>query len=322
MEIIDSKDGKILKALDENARQADSVIAKRVGMSKQVVNYRIRKLLERGIIERFYTVVNVGKLGLDSHYLFLQFQKIGKAKEREILERLHSLPHVGWLVSGTGRWDAILLLFADSIQACDVLLNRTLAACGEHLHEYVFSTLITAEHISYKFLGVQGGRSVVQGEKEPVGILEDEEKTVLEAISQEARSSIASLSEQAGLPAHVVRYRIKKLESSGIIEGYKPKIDVHKVGYQWHLLLLSLQPAPDRRRDAFFSFCKQNDNVYYVTRTIGAYSLMLDVHVRNTEEFKEVLLQLKEHFSDLIARYESVVIFDEHKIEYFPAELL
>jgi hypothetical protein len=44
---------------------------------------------------------------------------------------------------------------------------------------------------------------------------------------------------------------------------------------------------------------------------------MLDIHVKSTEEFKKVLSELKEKFPDVIKLYESIVIFEEFKIDYF-----
>lgn len=100
---LDEKDRKILVELDKNARQTDSEISKKVGTSKQVVNYRIKNLLEEGIITNFYTIINVGKLGLNSYYVFLQFENINKEQEKNLLKRINFLDYVGWLVSGTGR---------------------------------------------------------------------------------------------------------------------------------------------------------------------------------------------------------------------------
>ena len=71
-ELIDERDRKILRELEEDARQTDSAIAKKIHLSKQVTNYRIQKLMESGIISNFYTVVNVGNLGLSTYYVFLQ----------------------------------------------------------------------------------------------------------------------------------------------------------------------------------------------------------------------------------------------------------
>ena len=320
---LDKKDQRILAELDENARQTDSEISKKVGTSKQVVNYRIKQLIKKGIITNFYSILNVGNLGLNSYYVFLQFENINKEKEKELLERLNSLDYIGWLISGTGRWDAVVLVFADSISNFDSSLNKIMNICGKHLHDYSFTTLITAEHISYKFISEKKKPyNIKQTEKSEIKKLDSSDKKILKSLSQNARASIVNISEETKLPLHVVNYRIKSLTKQKIIEGFKPKINVHKMGYQWHLLLLQFQRISKERKKEFLDFCKKNKKIYYITNTIGSYNMMLDVHVKDIEEFKEVLLQLKEKFSDIIKTYESMVIFDEHKITYFPKSMI
>lgn len=319
---IDEKDRKILIELDKNARQTDSQIAKKVGVSKQVANYRIQNLIKRKIITNFYTIINVGKLGLNSYYIFLQLEKINKDQEKKLLEKINDLDFIGWLVSGTGRWDAIALIYADSISSFDKFLNKIMNICGSHLHEYSFTTLITAEHISYKFLGEREVSKVKQTEKTQSPKLDKIDKKILEKISQSARSSIVEISEKIKIPVHVVNYHLKTMIKQKIIEGFKPKINVNKLGYQWHLFLLQFQRINEERKKEFLKFCKQHKKIYYVTNTIGTYNLMLDIHVKTIEEFKGVLLELKEKFSDVIKLYESLIIFDEYKIDYFPKKLV
>ncbi|MBU3940708.1 MAG: winged helix-turn-helix transcriptional regulator, partial [Nanoarchaeota archaeon] len=111
---LDKKDLKILSEIDKNSRRTDSEIAKKVGLSKQVVNYRIQRFIDNKLITDFYTLVNVGKLGLNSYYVFLQLEKINKEQEKTLLRKLGLLGYVGWLVGGIGRWDVILLIYADS----------------------------------------------------------------------------------------------------------------------------------------------------------------------------------------------------------------
>ena len=66
MEKIDVKDRKILYELDFDSRQPFSKIGKKVGLHKNVVIYRIKRLQERGIIRNFYTVIDSFKLGYQS----------------------------------------------------------------------------------------------------------------------------------------------------------------------------------------------------------------------------------------------------------------
>ena len=322
-QILDEKDRKILLELDRDARQRDSDIAKKVGISKQVANYRIQKLSDSGIISNFYTILNAGKLGLNSYYIFLQFERLNKEKEKELLNKINNLDYVGWLVSGTGRWDAVALVFADAISTFDRLLNEILLVCGDHIHEYVFSTLINAEHISYKFLTQKTNQNTVkQTEKQQNIDLDDADMKILDVIAQDARMSAVDISKKTKLPIHVITYHLKNMVKTKIIEGFKPKINVNKLGYQWHLLLIQFQRVKNDRWKEFISFCKQHPKIYYVTSTLGAYNFMMDTHVKNTEEFKEVLLELKEKYSDVIKLYESIIIFDEYKIDYFPEELI
>ncbi len=321
--IIDEKDRKILSELDKDARQADSEIAKKVGLSKQVVNYRIQNLIDRKIITNFYTIINTGILGLNSYYVYIQLEKINKQKEKELLEKLESLDYVGWLVGGVGRWDAVLLVYADSISTFDRLLNKITELCGSNLHEYNFTNLIYSEHTGYKFLEEKNYlHGIKQTEKLEIIKLDRIDKLIIKYISQDARKSVVKISEKTKQPIHVISYRIKKLIKERVIVGFKPKININKLRYQWHLLLLQFQKINEKRKQEFIDFCNNHKKIYYITNCLGIYNSMLDIHVKSIEEFKEILLELKEKFSDIIKIYESMVIFDEYKIDYFPEKLI
>ena len=60
---IDLKDRKILYCLDLNSRSTLGDIGKKVDLSKNVVAYRIKRLMQMGIIRNFFTVINPFKFG-------------------------------------------------------------------------------------------------------------------------------------------------------------------------------------------------------------------------------------------------------------------
>lgn len=321
--LLDEKDRKILSELNMDARQTDSSIAKKVGLSKQVTNYRIQKLINRGVIQDFYTILDLGKLGFKSYYVFLQLENIGGEQEKRLISRLVSEKYVGWVVSGTGRWDIVLLIYARNLSEFDRFLNQTLTLCKNHLHEYTFTTLLFSEHLNYKFFSETLNRKSAKQTEEQGNLssLVSDEINILKSLSRDARKSLVSVSEEIKIPVHVVNYRLREMVRKKIIEGFKPKINTGLLGIQWHLLLLQFKPSSEIRKKEFLDFCKNHKKIYYVTNTLGNYHLMLDIHVKSTEEFKEVLFQLKERFSDIIKLYESIIIFNEHKISYFPKEM-
>ena len=298
--VIDEKDRKILEELDNNCRQTDSQIAKKVGLSKQVVSYRIQSMVENKIILNFYTILNTGLFGLDSFYVFLNLEYINKEQEKKLLEKINSLNFVGWLVSGTGRWDVVLLINAPSISVFESYLNTIKSICGKHLHTYIFTALVNGEHIGYRLIGERPYLvGIKRDERTSKGELSKQDLLILKTISQNARMPITEISSKTNIPVHVASYRLKSMIKNKMISGFKPQLNVSKLGFQWHLLLLQLKIVEDKRKEEFLKFCKAHPRIYYITSTIGDYNIMLDIHVKDTTEYRETLLDIK----DKVFRY-------------------
>ncbi len=62
---MDTTDKKIIKKLQENARQKNSIIARELGMPATTLQERIKKLEERGIIKGYTVNLDHKKMGLD-----------------------------------------------------------------------------------------------------------------------------------------------------------------------------------------------------------------------------------------------------------------
>ena len=84
------------------------------------------------------------------------------------------------------------------------------------------------------------------------------------------------------------------------------------------MLLIKFGSVSDKRARTFIEYCKQHKSVYYVTNTVGKYDVMLDIHVKTTQEFREFLFDIKNAFEDVILLYESLFVFEELLISYVP----
>lgn len=319
---LDALDSKILAVLDEDARLAEAAIGKKVGASKQVVRYRLNRLKEVGVVENYYTMMDVGKLGFDSYYVFVQLTGLNLNEENEIYKKILKLPHIAWLITGVGRWDAILLFCSKTIAQFNEQLEGLKRLLGKHLHEYTFTTLIQAEHVGYKFVRSAMEESLKTTSKNKIQTLDKIDKIILRTLNQSARMPVTELSEITKHPLYTVHHRLKQLKKEKIIQGFRPKINVHKLGMQWHLLLIKFKSVSEERANKFIEYCKDNKYVYYVTNTVGLYNVMLDVHVKDTEEFRDFLFDIKNSFEDVILLYESVVVFEEKILTYVPPIVL
>ena len=56
------------------------------------------------------------------------------------------------------------------------------------------------------------------------------DRRIIAEISQDARATLAQLSEAVGLSTSAVQSRLRRLESRGVIAGYRPILDAEAVG--------------------------------------------------------------------------------------------
>ena len=101
---IDDIDAKIISALSSDSRRSYADVGSEVGLSTAAVHERVRKMLERGVIERFALQVNHEAVGLN-FTAFVAIRNDGGAHCREIAPRLRELAAVQELHSVAGEYD-------------------------------------------------------------------------------------------------------------------------------------------------------------------------------------------------------------------------
>ena len=119
--MFDSKDIQILELLQKDGRSTVSDIAKEVKLSIPAVGERIKKLSEKGIINKFVSVLNHKHAGLDlTAFVFIVSEHsdnydefINKANECKAVMECHSI---------TGSGSHILKIRAKNSQGLEDLL--------------------------------------------------------------------------------------------------------------------------------------------------------------------------------------------------------
>ena len=73
-------------------------------------------------------------------------------------------------------------------------------------------------------------KNIGQTEKTTPIQLKPIDRKILSIISQDARESIVDIAFKLKKPIHIASYHLKNLMKSGVIEGFKPKININKLG--------------------------------------------------------------------------------------------
>ena len=102
---LDKIDYKILQYLDFNARVPHTQIAKQLKISKKSVEYRIKQLEKESVIQGYYSLVNIFKLGYIYGRIFMTLKDVSRQEREEIIRHLQNNKKILWLFEVHGKYD-------------------------------------------------------------------------------------------------------------------------------------------------------------------------------------------------------------------------
>lgn len=317
---LDLKDKKILYELDIDSRQSYKQIAKRVGLNKDTVIYRINKLQESGIIKQFHTVIDVGKLGFISFRLYLKFQNTSPEKENEIINYLKKQAQITWLVSIDGEYDLGMWVLVKSVKEMDELWISLLNKYLDYIDKRRLTIFTKVSYFPRAY--------ILEKEKnaeEFVFITYPEEiridKTdleILKLMAPNSRISILEISQKTKITPKTAASRIKQLEKNKIIVGYRVMFDLEKLGYQYFKVHINLHNKNQEKENQLRAFIKSSPNIIYDNRVLGGDDIEIEIQAKNIQELRTLLDKIKKQFSEIIKNCKYMIFYKEHKFLFFP----
>src|SRR3990167_818252 len=200
---LDVKDRKILYELDINSRQSNSEIAKKVGLSKQVVGFRIKRLIKEKIISFFYSVIDISKLGFTVHKNFLRLQNLDREKEKELIDFLVNHPNIVWVASCDGRFDLAFGTWAKDMAFLNKTITELNKEFGAYISERQIATILYGEYFHRDYLigkSSDSRESFFGSIPAPVDIDNYDWKILLE-LGKDARITSLGIAQRVGLSA-------------------------------------------------------------------------------------------------------------------------
>ena len=319
--VLDAKDKKILSELDMDARQPISAIAKKVGLSKEVVNYRIKQLEKKKVIRGYYTVLNISKLGLIFCRLFMRFQNVDLAKEKEIVEFAGKYPQICWVVNTKGPWDMVFVILVNKINDLKNISDNLSFKYSTHFQNRFVSIATKIHHLKHNYIyGTCDDKEEVLGGDIDEADIDETDYKILTIISSDARISTLEIARRLDITPNTVKYRIKKMIDSGVILCFRAAIGINKIGYQRHKVLLTLQNMTEAKIMKMVEFLRQNPNIIYITEAIGGGDMEFEIDVKGSNELHKNITTIRSEFGELIKDYEICMTYSEEQINYLPCK--
>ncbi|WP_418602903.1 Lrp/AsnC family transcriptional regulator [Hwangdonia sp.] len=141
---IDSLNKKILKCLQQNARQSNAEIGRQVGVSSPAVSERIKKMEDLGIIEDYKTIVSPFELGYQFKAIITLRAFMGKLKP--FLEKVKTYDEVINCYRITGDENIVMEVVLKNQKHLEQFIDQ-LIIYGESKTQIVLSRVVKHKEI-------------------------------------------------------------------------------------------------------------------------------------------------------------------------------
>ncbi|MBI2547702.1 MAG: Lrp/AsnC family transcriptional regulator [Candidatus Aenigmarchaeota archaeon] len=319
---IDLKDRKILFELDFDSRSSNTAIAKKVGSSKQGVDYRIRNLIKEKIILGFYPIIDNVKLGYIYCRVFLKLQNLTKDKEDKVIAELKNEKRINWVLKAEGSYDILFACWMKNLEEFKRFIRELISKYSRYIKEEKESIGIRVVHYQYRFLlGTRGTKKLVF-EETPIRVeIAELDKRILKVLCENARAPLVEIANKLKISPKVLAYRIKKLEKDQIILGHRPLINHPLLGYTYYKILFHLMNVTKEEFETFRRYLENHPKVIYIVDEVGICDIDVEAMFESERDYFDFMKELKFKFPTLIKEYETLIGLETLKVNYLPYDL-
>jgi Lrp/AsnC family leucine-responsive transcriptional regulator len=322
MEEIDLKDKKILMQLTKNSRQSLTQIAKKVGLTKDFVFYRIKRLENTGIIKKYLTQIDVLKIGIIGCRFYYKFQYTTPQLRNEIIEYFISHPLSIVVYSLEGSFDLEVRFLIPSSSNFFSFYETTSKKYRDYFSEQVFTVNYFSHIYGYSFLMNEKEKlkSKVFFKEATSRHFSSDIKVdkldfqILSILNINARIPIVDIAKLCNSTSRTILQRMKRLEEIGIIGGYSIDLDYSKLGYRFYVVSFELKKYAELHN--IIEYVSKNPALYLAERIVGFGDLTLGFILKNVDELHVILDDLSKKFPDVIRKYNYYSHLKEHKCQF------
>jgi Lrp/AsnC family transcriptional regulator, leucine-responsive regulatory protein len=319
---IDNKDKEILRLLNENARLTSKSIGASTNISREVADYRIKRLMKSGLISRYITVVSDRRLGHEAYVLLLQLQNYTAEDEKRIIGFLSEHPNTKWVLKCSGDWDIQTAIAAKNKTQLANIIDEIDNFCGKTLRGYdlaIVINLMVPENLAFmlprqqKKLNPKDFPVIEKDDSYGLADIDDKDRKLLKALATDARAPIVKIAQQIGLSADATNLRMKRLVKSGVIRKFQAVADLSTLNYLLYSVFLKVNNYSARRESQIRTFFFSQPNITFAERIIGKWDIRLQISCATPHDFETILQQIREFLAADLKYYNFTLMIKEFK---------
>jgi DNA-binding Lrp family transcriptional regulator len=298
---LDVKDKKLICLLEKNARDSVAGMAREIGVSKEVLNYRLKRFVTFGFIKGYESIIDYAKLGYQLIRVSLNLVNYDLDLVEELMKTLKQNPMTRTTAFLQSNWDLEIELWvkrmSDFLDFYDGIMVKYSSAIQNKRIVVIVKQYVLGHHYFY-----DGGQILMLG-VEGHEVIDAIDERLLGLLHETPKMELLSMSKLLKIPSPTIIYRLKRLAERGILKTVMPKFQVSLIGYNSYRILIML--ADTTKRKVVIEFLKNQRAVTKISEIIGIFDVSFEGDFSSTHELDLLLKKLKV-FSKMIKDFEVI----------------
>ncbi|MFA6073091.1 MAG: Lrp/AsnC family transcriptional regulator [Candidatus Woesearchaeota archaeon] len=315
---LDLIDRKILFELDRNSRISFVKLAKKLRISKERLRYRFVALKEEGVIKYLIPIMNVAAAGYLTYELFFKLQNVNQEIKNKMLYELEKNKYIAWIGDLEGNFDIGIVVMVKSRIELTQFMEELNKNYSKFISRKSVSINLKGDFLSRNYLINQERKLVKQSTYSPTTSLIQLDKIDIRIcflLSTDSRTSALEIAKNLKISVDTIIKRIKRLEQS-IIVDYTIVLNNSKINQTHYKLLLYSNNKLDEEK--MVAFCKMNNRVVAIIKTLAEWDYEVDLEVETVEQLKKFTMELTKVYSTTIKDYDVLQVTNMSKYTFFP----
>jgi Lrp/AsnC family transcriptional regulator, leucine-responsive regulatory protein len=147
---LDLTDKKILDALYLNARAPIAELSNKTGIQRDVIKYRIDKMVNNNVIRYFTPILNPARFGFPIWtWVNIVFQNFDSDEQKKFHDHLMRHDNIVYISRVTGRYNFLIGVGARDLEHFDDIMSKIMSKFSHLIKEYDTSSIIQESKYDY-----------------------------------------------------------------------------------------------------------------------------------------------------------------------------
>jgi len=315
---LNESDFKLFSYLYHHNRESITKIAKATKLSREQVDYKIKKYISEGLIKKFITVFDWSKFGYTCFTsLLIKFEK--PCSKNTFIKKLTKNKNcISW-GSIFGEYDLYVnYIFKNEKQLSDYLSN--LISSPNPISDYKIIKPYFAELYPLKFFHHKERENfLIIGEESKKIKLNEKDKEILKILAENGRTKLIDIAIKLNISSELALYKLKKLQKEKVILGSRIQFDLEKLGHYFSQILLSIRNFSEENKNKLKQFARQSKYINSLIFSLMKPNCNIQLFYKEEFELRKTINELREIFkNEQIEISVLAVNEDEGKINTLP----